>query len=388
MWGWLVLMFLFSLNFMSAGGYILLVLMVAYTVIHLRDFSIRVTEVVLLIFAAEYFLFHFLWYRGATLGDLCNYLVAPWLLYWIGRHMAGRCRRADLPLRIAVVLILGFFTYGLLCMIYTMHFSPPAPGLRMMYKVWDQTPLSVTAGGLLLTMAMGLAMGQLTAKNSFRARLFWLAVLGACMYYAFTWAHRTSVYIAAILVVFNYLSFLLSMKISAVRKLGLLAVSVLAAAAIVLCFVFDVGGCYSWLQGQWLFQRLTDKAAANSTDRFVIWRSFFQQWLLYPLGGKQFEMPATYVHNFWLDVYYLCGALPFAALVTATVLIAGHFLRYRSVCMAEGASRSVHILANFYLTVLLAFMVEPVMGAYPYVVLAVLLVSGCVEGTVSALRQS
>lgn len=381
---WLFLMFLFTLNFMSAGGYLLLLLMAVYTVLHLREFSFRTAEIFLFAFGVEYFLFYFMWYRGAGLSELCNYLAAPWLLYWIGRHMTCRSKDNRFPLKAATALTFGFFTYALLCIVYTMYVAPPSIGSRVMYKFWDQTALSVTSGGLLFSMAIGLSIGQLTAKNRFLFRLFWLGVLGVCLYYAFTWAHRTTVYIIAILAVYNYLAFLLTMNTTPVRKMGLLVGSGLLAATAVLCLVLDVGGCYTWLQGQWLYQRLTDPLSANSYDRVRIWENFFDQWLMHPMGGKQFNIASGYVHNMWLDVYYLCGILPFISLVMATIIIIRHFFQYRSTPQDR---RSVHILANLYIAVFLAFMVEPVIGAYPYVFLAVILISGCVDGAVQRARQ-
>ena len=383
---WLVLMFLFAFNFMSAGGYLLLGLMALYTVLHLREFSFRAAEVFLFVFGVEYFLFYFLWYQGASLGDVCNYLVAPWLIYWMGRNMACRSSADNLPLRAATALTLGFWAYGLLCIIYSMYVAPPMAGSRLMYKFWDQTPLSVTSGGLLFPMAIGISMGQLTARNKLRTRLFWLAVLGVCVYYCFTWAHRTTIYIIGILAVYNYLAFLFAMEVSPVRKTFLVLGSVLLASVVTLCLVLDVGGCHTWLQGQWLYQRLTDPLAANSGSRFEIWSSFFSQWLLYPLGGKQFDISASFVHNMWLDVYYLCGVLPFLALLAATVRITANVLRYRKV--RAGDSRSAHILANCFISVFLAFMVEPVMSAYPYVLLAMLLISGCIDGAIMKAQQT
>lgn len=384
---WLVLMFLFASNFLSAGGYFLLVLMAAYFVIHLREFSFRITEIFLFVFGVEYFLFYIIWYKSATFREVCNYFVAPWLLYWLGRNMAYRSKNDDLPLQMTNTLTLGFFAYGFLCIIYSMSFAPPTAGARVMYKFWDRTDLSVTAGGLLFSMAIGVAFGQLTSKNSKWTRLFWLAVLGVCIYHSFTWAHRTSIYMIIILVLFNYLAALLASKVSSVKKIVLLAGSLLLISVTVLCLMFDIGGCYSWLQGQWLYQRLTNPLATNSADRFLIWRSFFEQWLLYPFGGKQFPISASFVHNLWLDVYYLCGILPFISLVIVTVIIVKNFFVYRKIKSAQNDQRSVHILSNCYIAVFLAFMVEPVMSAYPYVFLAVILVSGCIEGAIMKAQQ-
>ena len=383
---WLILMFLLTLDFMSLGGYLLLVMMAAYLVFHLRELSFRAAEIFLFVFGVEYFLFDFLWNRSLSLSNLCNYLAAPWLLYWMGRSMTCRCKCSRFPLKAATFLSLGLFTYGLLCVFYSLYVAPPAVGSRLMYKFWDHTPLSVTSGGLIFSMATGLAVGQLTSKNRLLPRLFWLGVLGMCLFFAFTWAHRTTIYIIAILAVYNYLAYLLAMNTATVRKTLLVTGSVLLAAAAIVCLALDVGGCYTWIRSQWLYQRLTDPAAANSTDRFYIWGNFFRQWLQYPLGGRQFRLASSYAHNLWLDVYYLCGILPFIPLVIATVIIIRHFFQYRTMQTARQDHRSAHILANYYIAAFLAFMVEPVISAYPYVFLAFILVSGCVEGAVLSAR--
>lgn len=372
---------------MSAGGYLLLILMFAYLMLHLREFSLRTTEVFLFLFGAEYFLFSYLWFRGIGFRELCNYFVAPWLLYWMGRNMARRSRQGNVPLQITAALTLGFFTYGLLCIIYSMYFAPPTLGARVMYKFWDKSTLSVTAGGLLFSMALGTSIGQLTSKNTFRARVLWLAVLGVCIYYSLSWAHRTSFLILAILIVYNYLGYLLRMNTSPAKKAFLFCGSVFLISVIIFCLILDVGGCYTWLQSQWLYKRLTDQTAANSTDRFLIWKNFFEKWLLHPWGGKQFGITSAFVHNLWLDVYYLCGIIPFAALVAATGMIIRNVFRYRKIMIAQNDRRSVHILENCYLSVFLAFMVEPVLLAYPYVFLAMLLISGCVDGSIQKAQQ-
>lgn len=377
-------MFLFTFNFMSAQGYIMLILMAAYLLLHLREFSFRMADIFLFLFGVEYVLFYIFWYGGVTFREMCNFLVAPWLLYWIGRNLALRSEQDDLPLQVATVLAAGFFAYALLCIVYSLAVAPPFPGARVMYKYWDHTQMAVTLGGLLLSMAIGISLGQLTTRTSGWKRLIWLAVLGVSIFFSFTWAHRTTVAIIGVVLMCNALAFLFAMNIPPVRKFALLAGFVLLTAIGVLCLALDVGGCWSWLKGQWLFQRLTDENVANSLSRLTIWDYFFQQWLLYPFGGRQFGIAAAYVHNMWLDVYYLCGILPFLALVIATVIMLHNLIRYRRL---HPRSRTTHILSNCYLSAFLAFMVEPVMSGYPYIFLAMVLVSGCVEGSLLRSQQ-
>lgn len=381
---WLVLMFLFTLNFMSAQGYIMLILMAAYLLLHLREFSFRMADIFLFLFGVEYVLFYIFWYGGVTFREMCNFLVAPWLLYWIGRNLALHSKQDDLPLQVATVLAAGFFAYALLCIVYSLAVAPPVPGGRVMYKYWDHTQMAVTLGGLLLSMATGISLGQLTAKTPGWKRLIWLAVLGVSIFFSFTWAHRTSIAIIGVVLVCNFLAFLFAMNIPPVRKFALLAGFVLLTAIGLLCLVLDVGGCWSWLKGQWLFRRLTDETVANSLSRLTIWDNFFQQWLLYPFGGRRFGISAAYVHNMWLDVYYLCGILPFLALVIATVIMLHNLIRYRRL---HPRSRTTHILSNCYLSTFLVFMVEPVLSGYPYIFLAMVLVSGCVEGSLLRSQQ-
>lgn len=379
---WLLLFFLFSLNLLDCGGYILVIILGLYLALHLHEFTFTISEVFLFLFGVIYFLAYLYWYQDISFPNLCNFAVAPWMVFWIGRNMAYRANDDRFPLRILSALTLGFFLYGLLSIIYSMTYAPPTNSSRILYKFWNQSALSVTAAGMLFSPALGLAFGTITAPVSHPKKLLGLGILGICVYFSFTWAHRTTIMIAAILAAVNFLAYLCSKQASPRRKYLLVCLMLLGLLVLVLCLVFNWGGCYTWLQEQWLFRRLTDSHAAKSTGRIQIWLSFLREFLFYPLGGKQFALyqDVTYAHNLWFDTYYLCGMIPALALFAVTLVIFKDFHKCANHLLQSNDISLHHVLINYLWAVLLNFMVEPVLEAYPYVFLSFLLIAGSVAG--------
>jgi O-antigen ligase len=253
---------------------------------------------------------------------------------------------------------------------------------RVAYDFWRWEIISVTANGLYYQMAVGMAFGFLFSDFRKEAKLLAFLILGISGVNATLLGHRTALYIVVILLIYNMTVTLIKAEIPARRKRRVVFAGFAMSALAAILIATDFRGLRTWIVESHLFQRMTNADAVHSTDRALIWKSFFEKALYYPFGGSAYPLAdmQRWVHNLWLDVYYKVGVIPCLALVLVTVAI---FRQYRMVCRRykrTGNNRAATVLTNIYLAFALNCMVEPVIDANPYVLISFFIIAGCVSG--------
>lgn len=384
----LAMLALYAVSVFNLGGYILVLMLGAYLVLHLRSVRISLLSLSLMLFSFFYFCFYMVHFSpGVT--EVFNYLIAPWAAFLFGEIFTRKSSSRRAHYYVIGVLALGFFAHGLLNLIaYLVHSS--ASGGRNAYDFWRQEWISVTANGLYYPMALGLAFGVLFSDFRKKIKLLAVTVVAVAGVNAALLGHRTSLYIIALLLLYNVVSTLLRSHMSAWKKARFVIAGTFILLLLVIAYVTDLAGLRTWIESTSLFLRMTNASAVHSTDRMEIWKSFFKQAIFYPFGGAEFQLAnnQSWVHNLWFDVYYKVGVFPFVFLIVSTAIITNQYFALRKLCRRNENIRFMATMTNLYLAFLLSFAVEPVIDANPYVMISFFMITGCVSGVLKMGQEA
>ena len=385
---WLMLLALFAVSVFNLGGYILVLMLGLYLVLHIHSIRISLLALSLMLFSFFYFCFYSV-YETPGVTEVFNYLVAPWTAFLFGEMFTKHSPSRKAHFYIIGVLALGLFAHGALNLVAYLRASGAGLSGRVAYDFWRGEWISVTANGLYYPMALGLALGALFSSFGKSVKVLALGVIAVATVNATLLGHRTSLYIIVLLLLYNVVGTVLRSDLPETKKTRFLISGMLVLILAAVAYGLNVAGIRTWVESSSLYRRMTDASAVNSTDRQVIWVSFFRQAFQYPLGGEAFQLAGgqSYVHNLWLDVYYRVGIFPFVCLVAATVMILRQFFALRGLCRRTGNDRFKTVMTNLYLAFFLSAAVEPVIEANPYVLIAFLMITGCVSGILQMERR-
>ena len=380
----LLLFFLFGLGVWNRAGVCFLLLAAASFALWKVRFS--PSEVLLLAFSLSYFVAD-MCDCGLSLRSCMLYLIGPWAAYRLGRCYA---LEAGSPRSFEALLAapsLGMALHGLLnwlaCLLWQ---GETLPG-RTAVDIWRGAPVSVTCTGMLLTAAAALSLGVLAAPGPRGTKWAARICLAACQGESVYFPNRTLPLQCILLLAARALGWLLHPGISGGKKLRRCCLFGFAACLLILILQTDFWGLRHWLAALPLFLRLQHQETGLS--RPEIWLSFFQdgRWLRFPLGGNRLtqDLPFSWFHNLWLDLYNQGGLLPFLLFSLFTLRELFHstkFFLHKKAGQWERASiLAAHLLPALWLNA----MVEPVMEANVYVFLSLLLFLGAMRG--HALRS-
>lgn len=385
---WLILLFLAFSNWMTYGGYILSFTLLIYFILHIQSFYINFAILPLILFSLFYTLFYG-YHFGFDISYVINSLFMPWAAYFMGEDLFKRMDHGKALPTIMWTVAAGFFFHGLLNLGYTMFSSGSnLLSVRLAYDFWKQSPVAVTTNGAYFTMAVGLAFGYLNKKNK-----LWQNILAAVFiligaYDSFLLGYRTGIVIIGALILVIVISSLRSDRNDtnlAVKRIVILAALI---TILVLLWKLDVAGIRSGIESSLLYQRITNPSEAHSDSRLSIWKSFFREWLSYPLGGAAFSLyrNQSFVHNMLLDFYYTTGILPFLTMLVFLVTCIAKMISYVRYSKLLGGNnhRAVFCL---YIAVILNSMVEPLWNANPYFLIGFFLITGAVSAAVKDCKQ-
>lgn len=380
-YGWLALVALYAISIFNLGGYFLVVLLVAYLMLHVRDIILSPLMLSLVFFSGFYFSFYFLHF-DMSITEVFNYLIAPWAAFAFGEIFTRRFTRNQGAYWIIGVVALGLFAHGFLNLMSVLMGATIDIEGRVAYDFWRKEMVSVTVNGLFYSMALGLAFGAIFSEFKKWIKVLAVAVIAVALVNAILLGHRTTLFIVILILAFNVVILLLRPDTPRKVKLQWIAAGFGVLMLVMVAYAVNIGGFRTWIEGSLLFARMTDADAVNSSSRVAIWISFLKQALFYPFGGSAFRLLGgqKWVHNLWFDVYYKVGIVPFVCLIITTVLIVKQLFSLRRQCKRTGQHNISTMLTNLYLAVMLSCMVEPVIDANPYVLISFFMITGCVSG--------
>lgn len=374
-------LFLYAIALFNQSSLMLIVLIIAafmFAISKNIKFRVDLTWGSLIFFSISFFTTYTFLY-GDVLKPVLYYLVGP-----IGGLMVGYviCKRyiqsrGVQMTKIIVFLGCGMFLHAMLNMIMRFLNLGMNASTRITYDFWRNEPIAVTGQGLLLAMVAAIAPQMIPNPDSTKwQKVFWSVPLVLAIVFTFQLANRTFLMILTIIV---FLDLILLTK----RKGCKIPLAIILISALLLIILENnLFGIADYVNQTPLVLRFKNTdVSAVSTSRTNIWKSFFNGWFDYPLGGKKIILYGNqeYVHNVWMDIYYLCGAIPFVFFCIYTYSIINDLHTF---CTSISCSYYNRILLlNTYIAFLISFAVEPVLQGNPYFFTAFIIINGAVNAS-------
>ncbi len=235
--------------------------------------------------------------------------------------------------------------------------------------------MAATGQATLACLMLGLSIATIFAPVKKWHRLIAILAILLIMMYNFALAGRT-------LIVFLFLLFLLaavyfritSENVSERFKIWVGVLLVLLA--VVITFAYNIAGLRDFIFDSNLFERFED--SDFSSDRTVSKFQFLRNAWRYPFGGLHLRDDYGYAHDLLLDGYDEYGIFGFLLLLT--VLLLG----VRSMCkliFRSTYSRAFRMaFLCSYTSVLLMFLVEPILAGMPWLFTCYCLMNGFMDG--------
>lgn len=291
------------------------------------------------------------------------------LIYMVGYKCYKFAKDKELFIkRTAFFIFLGFFIQ--LVLQYGYNYGKSYNYRRMMYSIWTNEPIAVTAIGLLSAAIIGYSFyGLFCSKNNYLKVTCGISIILTIIVNIDT-ATRTPIILLFICFVFMFVIYF-SNK-GSTKKSGfyfvLLGVIVLAIVA----YYFNFLGLRSYLESSYLFERFEDSGI--KTSRTTIVAEFFRRMPDYPFGGGHIKnIIGRSAHNFLQEAYDMYGCFSFVALLCVSgKLIAG---LVKIIRLPEKSG--VHfILLPMEFSMFIQCLLEPVLAGYPVLLWMLLLLLG------------
>lgn len=319
-----LLLFTLGLHLFRWTGYILILfdLIILIKVILNKQLRLTPQFLFVILFSVAFFVFYITNY-GFAVKQIIVYLVSPPCLFMFGQSLfisSSKEERTKLIYKSIFSILLGM----LLCMFLSMAFTMSKTGLafyserRVFYLIWQpnevmsSTHYSLYADAV-FCFALPILFGKYKNKNAFHYIFGILAILFS-VYGSIILANR-SFFVVIFIAIWIYGILYLIPKFSQYinREIAFFAAMTLITLFIVLILSANIFGLKDELMKINVFKRFIE--GGSDASRWHIYETFFNKFSQYPFGGMvkeiTYETSTNYIHNVILDVYMLCGIIPF-----------------------------------------------------------------------------
>ncbi|MFC4802572.1 hypothetical protein ACFPA1_25000 [Neobacillus sp. GCM10023253] len=376
-WFWLVIVFLFSINFYGKGHFLLLLLLlVGLIVINYKKskFKITIDHLLIFLFSISYFIILFM-HRSPGIGAMLIYLIGPIACYFIGYFIIKVDSKFIVKTMLSITL--GLFLNGLLNMINYFQiygFNPNQTGLRVVPNIWSGGVLTDTLQGTYFALVSSILFYSFILLKKGKHILIPIILIGCTIFSiisSFILGNRTLI---AVVMVSFVVSFLVYSYLERKSKKEFFKVLLFVSGLFSLVFIFYISNSFGLkefvLNSTWYTR--TETASMMDDARIRFYKIALSQMLDFPFGG--YHMSFTYAHNLWFDVLNATGLIPFFFLLLYTLnSIKGlvNIIIYKSIDM-----QFKMFTLGIYLGFFLVFMVEPILEGVPYMFLLFILFNG------------
>jgi hypothetical protein len=400
--GILLLLFLFSLNFLNYSNYIILVLFAVTCVRMLmvsgNPFMVNQFDLFILLFCFTYALIKGIYYQDMV-ECYRTFLLLPVISFFIGRMLYQISRKFTVlePKNIMLVLTFGTFLYGILNIYYRYQMGYNliwnAAENRMCIDFWSNKDIwpTVEAHFFLLIAALLFYTIFLTKSTAFR--IVYFICLSLTIFAALDIGSRTLLVLMILVFVLLLLQYLHSRGIlwRKKRKL-LLGLSVVTAY---LCFAYLANsfGLRTLVEDSSLYRRMTSTEVSSVLDingrgiRYMAVISDMPTHLFgnIDLGGDLSQGGLGSAHNTWLDIYKEVGVIPFILFLWITALIFG---KLRMKVKTLGFFHpEVILFVSIILMLNLQFLTESIFTSNMHIVQCYLIICGMLNASTSEVKH-
>ncbi len=243
--------------------------------------------------------------------------------------------------------------------------------------IWTGVAMAATGQNALACLMLGFAVAVLfLPKKEWHRVLASLCIL-AILLYNFILAGRTVVIILICLFIGGFIYKKIN-KI-AFKTRDFIYIGVLGLLVLVM-FVFNIGGIRDFVFGSELFSRFNVSFSSLTDDEARVGRklNFISDAFLYPFGGLHLREKYGFAHDLLLDGYDEYGVVALALMLLMIVM--GLVNLYKNLRYTSYSHNFKLILLLINVSILLEFMVEPILEGMPWLFSCYALINGCIAG--------
>lgn len=373
-----VILFFYALDFLGSANYIVLLLtLTGILFLAYKKFRVSLENLILLFFCLTYSCIYII-NIGFSQQAVIRYMIAPWLLYCVfGNAIYGEKE----AIHGILIIVWGLFIYGGANMLLSLANNYSRGYLD---NIWGGQ-ITSTLQGILLTPMSGLFFFGCIQKGI--KRIGYLLAAAACVYFTILTGRRTLIITCLIVLFVNVILYVFEKKCWK-RFFKVSSIFILIVITGVICYINDVAGIKRAFESSYLYERIFvtgDKL--SDSGRFQYYRYMLNNISEYFFGysgggGQEF----TYAHNLILDILRVSGIIPAVLMliyVISTAKKVFQIIRIKSI-----SSYFKYIYISTYLSMLIPFMVEPVLEGAPHVFIMFCIINSMAEKILYSCKRS
>lgn len=368
------LLFLVAINFLHYGQLFLPVICLILFIDNKFSFKVNnwLTFLILVLFGISFFIFSFKLGFYSTMG-----FCFP-MAYYIGSNILKNDKKTIKK----VVYILGFGMALHVGLNIIADFS--LDGLNMInsvshYDIWTQSKVPTTSTAVLTVFVISLLYYLLIHEDSKKYRILGITLFVIVMIYDLALGRRTPIIMVLICLL---VSLFLDACIFKNKKINFKPAIVafisfgLIIVLFALIYFLNLFGLKEYIDNFGIVKKFVEYGL--DTGRLDI---FFKAIKLMPehlWGGQEIhDILGIQVHDLWMDTYDYAGIIPFALLVTHSIMFVVTFVK---VLKSKRVSNDFKLfISSLFFAITLQLFLEPIMSGSSLFIIDTIIVEACIE---------
>lgn len=387
----LLLIFLFSMNFMNYSNFILIAVLVACVLrllmVTRSPFMVNRFDFLVLGFCFTYALIISV-YDPDIVFWFRTYFILPVISYFIGRisYQIDLRSKGLGAASIMILLSYGLFLYGILNIYYRYQKGYDKIWTiaenRMCIDFWSGKDIWPTVEAYYFLFLTALLFYTLFRTKSRIGRLIYVICLLLSAFAALDTGSRTlPVLMIAVFVILS-VQYLKSHKVQWIKKKSLIRLLTVTAVTVCIAYVMNAFEVRTLIEDSSLYRRMTSSEVSSVLDangRGIRYMAVITDMPTHlfgniDLGGNLNEGGLGSAHNTWLDIYKVAGVIPFLLFLWITVKM---FSMLRFLIKSRGLfQREVLIFTSIVMIMNLQFLTESIFTGNMHIVQCYLIVWG------------
>lgn len=243
--------------------------------------------------------------------------------------------------------------------------------------IWTGVSMAATGQNALACLMLGFAVALLFLPGKEWHRVLAALSVIAILMYNLVLAGRTVIIILACLLIVGF--FYKKINKMPNKKSDTIYLAVISILVLVL-FIFNIGGIRDYVFKSELLSRFNISLSSLTDDNARVGKklNFISHAIFYPFGGLHLREKYGFAHDLLLDGYDEYG---FVALVLMIIMLSMGIINiYKNLRYTSYSHSFKLMLLLINISILLEFMVEPILEGMPWLFSCYSLINGCVSG--------
>lgn len=381
----IIILFLFSLNFMNKANYIYVALVSIFIIwMYKKKVKISLTSEFFILTLG--FTLYFLIYNinfSVSLQSFITFWIGPIFGYFLGYHIINKKSNLDI-IKVSSIIVWGLFSYGMLNMI--LYFTRGVDG-RLVPNIWTGGWTTATLQGTFFTLICSLLFYSIYIVESRFKKVCLIFSILFCIYSTLQIASRTILIIIFITLIVNVMLYVYLNQTKYKRLLNIFLKMLLIISIIIICYNINFLKIKDIYEQSEFYNRVNSEYQTNLQEdpRFEMYRTVIKEMFNYPMGGKKIS-GINYAHNLWLDIANVVGIIPFFLIVLysiMTLLTIAKFIKNKYI-----REKKKYLVISLYSSMTINFMVEPILEGVPYMFIIMCILNGATRKELNEARRS